>query len=564
MSNSSGNLSTTLFQLDDWRVDPVACQLEKDGTEVKIEPKVMQVLVYLAEHAGEVASREALEAEIWSGLVVSYDAVSGSIIKLRKALGDDSREPRYIKTISKRGYRLIAPVTPISEPASSGPGVAAPVHSRSSFQKPGIRYASIGIGLALILALGYWALAPKIGGVAATEDKPSVIVLPFKNLSEAKGQEYISDGLTDDLITDLSRVDTLRVIAKQSSYFYKGAAVEPAEVRKQLGVKYIIEGSVRKSGNHMRINVQLTDTNKSQSVWAKRFDIEKNEILAVQDRITKEVVSAMLNNPDGAYANYRGSRGTRSFEAYDAFLLGQQYIKTRSKQGYTQTMNAYRRAIQIDPSFARAYGAMAVTLTRGYRYQWSDLSLVEARERALELAKKAVELDNSNPEIYWSLAYVHLHRREYDEAEKAVRKSIELSTNFADGYALLANIANWRGKPGEAITDIKEAMKLNPYYVFEYPSTLGLAYYLKGQYPDAVKTLDDALDRNESALNPRLFLAATYIRMHKKDDAEWEIDQVETYHPDATISNLETTLPFEKEDILQNLKTDLRKAGLKG
>lgn len=562
MTTTSGDLSNTPFQVGDWIVDPSSSQLEKNGDAVKIEPKVMQVLVYLAEHSGQVVGREELEAAVWSGLVVGYDAVSGSIIKLRKAFGDDSRKPEYIQTISKKGYRLIAPVSTDAKTGSIETVPATRSPSRFHFPAPGMRYASIGISLALIIGLGVWQLPTNPGSGA--DNKPSVIVLPFKNISEVKGQEYISEGLTDDLITDLSRVGSLRVIARQSSYFYKGVAVKPAEVQRELGVKYIVEGSVRKSGDHMRINVQLTDTGKSESVWAKRFDITSNEMLAVQDRITKEVVSAMLNNPTGAYSNYRGSRGTRNFDAYDAFLLGQRYIKTRSKQGYMQTMNAYRRAIQIDPSFARAYGAMAVTLTRGYRYQWTDLSLVEARERALELAKKAVELDNSNPEIYWSMAYVRLHRREYDEAEKAVRKSIELSSNFADGYALLANIANWRGKPEEAITDIQEAMKLNPYYVFEYPSTLGLAYYLKGRYKDAVTTLEDALNRNESALNPRLFLAATYIRMNKKGDAEWEVEQIETYHPDVTLSNLVTTLPFEKDTTLQSLKSDLHNAGLKG
>ena len=567
MTTTSGDLSNTPFHVGDWIVDPSTCQLEKDGDAVKIEPKVMQVLVYLAEHSGQVVGREELEAAVWSGLVVGYDAVSGSIIKLRRALGDDSRKPQFIQTISKKGYRLIAPVTGTPVTATTGQAESsssAPSPSQAVLSKPGIRFAGIVVALALILAITAWLLAPKFGSGTADDVKPSVIVLPFKNISNSNGQEYISEGLTDDLITDLSRVTSLRVIARQSSYYYQGTGVKPTEVQKQLGVNYIIVGSVRKSGDHMRINVQLTDTKRMQSVWAKRFDIKNNEVLAVQDRITKEVVSAMLGDPAGTYSNYRGSRGTRSFEAYDAFLLGQQYIKTRSKLGYTQTMNAYRRAIQLDPSFGRAYGAMAVTLTRGYRYQWSDLSLVEARERALELARKAVELDNTNPEIYWSMAYVRLHRREYDEAEKAVRKSIELSTNFADGYALLANIANWRGKPDEAITDIQEAMKLNPYYVFEYPSTLGLAYFLKGQYKDAVTTLDDALNRNESALNPRLFLAATYIRMNKKDDAKWEIEQIENYHPETSLSNLSTTLPFEKEDTLQTLQTDLRSAGLKG
>ena len=558
MDTTPGNLSSTPFMLGDWQVDPRSCQLEQGDDVVKVEPKAMQVLVYLAEHGGDVVSREELEAEAWSGLVVSYDAVSGSIIKLRKALGDDSRKPRYIQTISKKGYRLIAEVTTSAGSGGLATPASSPAALRSSRQK-----LTLGVAAVLVLGVVAWAMSMFAPGGNSAGYKPSVIVLPFKNIGADSKYEYISDGLTDDLVTDLSRVDSLRVIAKQSSYFYKGTTVTPAEVGRKLGVTYLIEGSVRKSGDEMRINVQLTDTKKSQNVWAKRFDIKMNEILAVQDRITKEVVSAMLHSSTGEYANYRGSRGTRSFEAYDAFLLGQRYIKTRSKQGYTQTINAYRQAIQIDPGFARAYGAMAVTLTRGYRYQWTDLSLSESRERSLELAKKAVQLDNTNPEIYWSLGYVHLHRREYDEAEKAVKKSIELSTNFADGYALLANIANWRDKPGDAITDIKEAMKLNPYYVFEYPSTLGLAYYLTGDYKNAVTTLDDALNRNESALNPRLFLAATYIKLGKKSDAEWEIEQVEIYHPDVALSNLSTTLPFEKEATLDQLKTDLKAAGLK-
>jgi len=562
MTETPGNLSHTPFQIGDWRVDPDTCELEKDGNTVKIEPKVMQVLVYLAENAGQVASRESLEAAIWSGMIVSYDAVSGSIIKLRKALGDDSREPKYIQTISKRGYRLIAPVASPNKPelASAGnPGSVNTTATPAVFNK---RFPAMGITIALLVAFVAWYLFLGRLPIPTSSNKPSVIVLPFTNLNRSNDQQYISDGLTDDLITDLSRVGSLRVIAKQSSYFYRDTTLKPSQIKKDLGVSYIVEGSIRQSGSHMRINVQLTNAETNESVWAKRFDVAPNELIAVQDRMTKEVVRELLDNPKGKYANYRGSRGTRSFDAYDAFLQGQRYIKTRSRQGYTQTMSAYRRAIQLDPSFGRAYGAMAVTLTRGYRYQWTDLSLSEARERSLELAKKAVKLDDSNPEIYWSLAYVHLHRREYEAAEKAVKKAIDLSDNFADGYALLANIANWRGKPQEAVTDIKQAMALNPYYVFEYPSTLGLSYYLEGQYPEAIKALKDALNRNESALNPRIFLAAVYVRMNRKDDAEWEINQVMTYHPDVKLSNLSTTLPFENTDVLDKLKTDLKAAGM--
>jgi tetratricopeptide (TPR) repeat protein len=256
------------------------------------------------------------------------------------------------------------------------------------------------------------------------------------------------------------------------------------------------------------------------------------------------------------------TRGTRDFDAYDAFLIGQQQIRTRSKQGYQMSLEAYRRAIEIDPGYARAYSGIAVALTHGYRYQWSDLTLVEARERALKFARKAVALNQSTPQIYWALGFVHVHRHEYDAAETAAEQSIALSPNYADGHALLAYIANWRGKPEEAVRHVKQAAALNPFHTFEYPSILGLAYYNLGRYDDAVAALRDSLDRNESALNPRLFLAAAYVRLNRIDEAEWEIARIGVNRPDATIAGLETILPYERESQMVALREDLRAAGL--
>ena len=187
---------------------------------------------------------------------------------------------------------------------------------------------------------------------------------------------------------------------------------------------------------------------------------------------------------------------------------------------------------------------------------------MEARERALELANKAVELNPSSPQIYWSLGYVHLHRREYDAAENAAKKSVALSPNYADGYALLANIVNWRGKAMDAEKYIKKAITLNPYYSFQYPSTLGLAYYNLGRYEEAITYLRDAIYRNESALNPRLFLAATYTRLNLMEEAAWEIEQIKANRPDVTLSSLDNILPFENKIYMNVLREDLRKAGL--
>jgi len=554
----------TPFRVGDWTVYPNSGLFIKGDEEVKIEPKVMEVLVYLAQHRDDVVSREALEANIWTGTIVGYDAVSGSIIKLRKAFSDDSRNPRYIKTVSKRGYQLIAAVSTDNnlagpEARSSGtPEIASSNNEKKIKQSAVILGVILIVGILLHLSRPDLSIQPgdKIGNPL------SVVVLPFKNLSDNSGQEHLSDGITDDLITDLSRNGSLRVIARQSSYYYKNNPAVLEEIAKRLNVLYIVEGSVRILGQQIRINVQLTDTKKRESIWAQRFDTDTGNVFKVQDDITANLIHAMLEGSIETPQNSAGKRQTYNFRAYDAFLVGLQHIEARDKQGYELATEAFQHALEIDPGYARAYGALAVTLTRGYRYQWTDLSLVEARERALELANKAIELNNTTPQIYWAVSYVHLHRREYDEAEEAARQSVTLSPNYADGYALLANIANWRGKPLEAIKYVKKAAELNPHYTFQYPSTLGLADYILGRYQEAVVSLKESLTRNESALNPRLLLAATYTRLHQPDDAAWEITQIRTNRPDVKLSNLDTLLPFEDKQYLEALKRDLQSTGL--
>lgn len=575
----------TPFRVGEWHADPDSGRLRQQDVEVKLEPKVMQVLVCLAQNPGTVVSREALEATVWAGSVVGYDAVSGSIIKLRKALGDNSRSPRYIETVSKKGYRLIAEVMSevIKEKGATG-GAAAedvdPVESRTPefvrTRNRSVKAQLVSAVTGLVIIIAGWQLLytqPDVQTHFSSEgssgsssqkpdEKPSVVVLPFKNLSDDPQQEYFSDGITDDIITDLSQVGSLRVIARQSAYYYKNKAATLDEVARDFNVQYIIEGSVQKAGKRIRINAQLTDVRSGHHLWAERFDRELDDVFAIQDEIARRVIDAMfvtLSDQENQRVLYRT---TNNFEAYDAFLRGLQQSKNRTKEGHELTKEAYQRAIELDPNYARVYGAMAVTLIRGYRFQWSNLSIQEAQERALRLAKKAVELDQSTPQIYWSLGFVHLFRKEYQEAEAATLQSIKLSPNYADGYGLLAFINNWRGNAPQAERYIKKAMALNPYYPFDYPWNLGLAYYNAGKYQEAVTALKDALERNESVLLPRLFLAASYVRLAHLDDAQWEIDQIAILRPGTTISHLANTLPYENKDQMAAFLVDLRKAGL--
>lgn len=570
MKDETNSATQNLFRVGDWVVDSDSGYLQREGVEVKLEPKVMQVLVCLAQYPGKVVNRETLETAAWSGMVVGYDAISGSIIKLRKALGDDRAQPRYIETISKKGYRLIASV----EHELSIKGGNPPLRKT----KKTIQYYTVVsiVLIAIILVLYYWSpkiKAPVIAGdtVSGSEksaaeiipiEKPSIVVLPFQNSSNDPQQEYFSDGITDDLITGLSRVASLRVIARQSSYHYKNRNINLSEIAKKLDVLYIVEGSVQKVGKRVRINVQLTNIEKGQSIWAERFEGDTSDIFDIQDRIAKHTIDALFVTLSGQEKASMAYRATDNFDAYDAFLLGQQYSKNRTKEGFERSRDAYRNAIKLDANYARAYGALAFALTNAYRFQWTNLPTKDAQDRAAELANKAVLLNNSSPQVYWSLGFVHLFRKEFEQAEAAVMRSVFLSPNYADAYGLLAFIANFRGKADEAVRYIKKATALNPYHTYDYPWNLGLAYYTLGRHTESVKALEDALERNETAGLARLYLAANYIRLGRQDDAEWEIEQAVIQRPDTTLTYLVNALPYEYPSQMNAVLDDLRKAGL--
>lgn len=422
---------------------------------------------------------------------------------------------------------------------------------------------------ALIAIAGVWFAVTKFGehdvessAAQLQTGNPSMVVLPFANMSADKGQDYFVDGITEDIITDLARLSNLTVIAWNTSSSFKGKNVQPQEVGKELGVGYILDGSVRKSGDQLRITAQLVDASNGKQLWAERYDRKLADVFALQDDVTKKIVQALAVRLTPAEKGKLGHSGTNNLAAYDSLLQGLQYYRQRNKEGNALARAAYRRAIELDPTYARAYGALAITYTYESAFGYSELNPDEARERALELAQKAVALDASSPEAYWALGFVHLFRKEYDKAEAAAKQAVVLAPNFADGYGLLAFISNWQGKAEDAARYIRKGMALNPYYTNEYPWNLGLAYYLLGQYPEAVKVLQDALGRNESAVIPRLFLASCYVRLGRLDDAKWEVEQVMIQSPETKLSVLATSLPLKNRDKLNAFLADLRMAGM--
>ena len=563
-------LNQTRFILDDWRVTPAEGLLSRAEEVVRLEPKVMEVLVYFASRQGQVISREELERDVWRGALVSYDSVTATVIKLRKALKDSSKQPRLIATIPKRGYQLIAPIhyldsedklnaiTPVVTNAD------ARLWQRNEPQYPSRSVRHIGLAIAamavvLILVWQWFSVTPPIN--ENSPSLPSIVVLPFENLGEDTTHDNFVDGITEDIVTDLSRLSNLLVMASNTSFQYKGRLVSPQDIRKELKVDFVLKGNIRRSGDTIRINAQLIDTKTGFNTWAERYDRDVAKVFIVREEVTNSIVKALAVNITSQEKQRLVHKTTGNLEAYDFFQEGQRISKISTKETNQQAREVYRKAIDLDPDYGRAYGALAYSLAFSYRRGWTDAP-VESLDRALELAMQAVTHDDSTPQTWWALGYVYLMRKEFDQAEKAAAQAINVAPNYADGYGLLALINNNLGNPKTAITLINRGMRLNPYYTWDYPYNLGCAYYMLGDYDTAITELEKAQERNEYAIPIKLYLAASYAKAGRQDDAEWVVEQLQILSPITTITHTEKTVPIVNSSLRRTLLEDLRKAGL--
>jgi adenylate cyclase len=333
------------------------------------------------------------------------------------------------------------------------------------------------------------------------------------------------------------------------------------EMAKELGVGYVLEGSVRKAGNRIRITAQLIDGNTGHHLWAERYDRRLIDVFELQDEIRLKIVSALSVQLAGNEEKQILRRATNSFEAYDLFLRGRQQFNQYTEASLQQATDLYREAIELDPEFARAQGALGVAMARQRTFMEENL-VDKQLDRALEVVKQAVLIDPGSPQVQWALGYVYLWRGELQKSAKAVEQSVTLAPNFADGWGLLALINNNLGRGDQALRFIRKGMALNPAFSWDYLYNEARAYYTMGEYELAVEPLLLAIERNEAALYPRLYLAAVYLRLGQDDDAEWEFIQAEDINPKLSISFLDRYQPLAAGDHRDRFFEDMRAGGL--
>jgi TolB-like protein/DNA-binding winged helix-turn-helix (wHTH) protein/Flp pilus assembly protein TadD len=552
-------------------VSPHEGLLSRGDEIVRLEPKAMEVLVYFASRPNDVITRDELEREVWHGALVGYDAVTNTIIKLRKALKDNARQPSFIVTIPKKGYQLIAAISYPEDDdtpdfTSSNPNKSlAKIQQKMQFW-PAHRIGTLTVAVFITFGLLIYSILFSLESKPTFEDEsnevpPSIIVLPFENLSGDAKQEYLADGITEDIITDLSRLSNILVISSNTSSTYKGKKVTSEKVGADLNVKFVLRGSIQRLGNKVRVNAQLVNTKTGFNTWAQRYDRKLTEVFAVQDEVTNSIVKALTVKMTNQEKLRLAQRSTDNLQAYDFFQEGQKLSLVRTKEAYKQAREAYKNAIALDPGYGRAYGAMAVTFAFELVGGWLE-NPNETLDHALFLAKNAVALDDSTPQTYWALSFVYLMRKEYNNAEKAVRQSINIAPNYADGYGLLALIKMYIGQPKRAIEINNKAMHLNPYYTWNYLYTHGGAYFMLGNYEVAIELLEKAQLRNQNAILLKLFLVACYIENNRQHDAEWLVEEILTLRPSANISGVIKTTAFSERKFIDRLIKNIRKAGL--
>ncbi|PDT51293.1 MULTISPECIES: adenylate/guanylate cyclase domain-containing protein [Sinorhizobium] len=391
--------------------------------------------------------------------------------------------------------------------------------------------------------------------------KLSIAVLPFANMSGDAEQEYFADGISEDIITSLSKLPQLFVIARNSSFTFKGKNVHVQEVGRNLGVRYVLEGSVRKSGNRVRITAQLIDAASSGHLWAERFDRDLTDIFAVQDDVTQQIVGALAINLTEGDRQRLAPEHTGNIEAYDYFLRGRELWHRLTKETNVAARDLLQRAIKLDSNFASAHAFLALTHVLDYLNGWSP-SPPNSREQAEELATRAVALDDRDPRAHWALSIVELYSRRHDVAISEAQRAIVLNPNFAEGHVSLGEALNYSARADEALKHFDRAKVLNPYFPDVLLHFQALASFHLGRYEQAVGLLKERLTRNPVTDVSRALLAASYGHLGRFDDARAAWQEVFRVNPDYSLEYRRKVLPYKNPDDFELVVDGLRKAGL--
>jgi len=439
---------------------------------------------------------------------------------------------------------------------------------------PGWQRAALAVVIALVVVAGgiaiwksYRPSAPPMEAASVEKmvfplpDKPSIAVLPFSNLSEDPKQDYFSDGLTEEIISALGSVPKLFVIARNSTFTYKGKPVKVQQVAEELGVRYVLEGSVKKAGDKVRITAQLIDALNGHHLWAKRYDRNLSDIFAVQDEITKEIISAMQVKLTEGEQIRAAARGTNNLEAYLKYLQAAELIGRINPESNALGKQLAEEAIALDPEYAWAYHILGRSHMIDVWVGTSE-SPKESIGKAIELVQKAIALDDTDVRAHSLLAFLYSMTRQHDKAIAQAEKALALNPNAAWAQFIVGKALFFAGRAEESIPQYKKAIRLNPIPPSSYPWSLGLSYAYTGQYEEAIAWCEKAVRQEPDDLLARMMMTVVYSLSGRDEQARAQAAEVLRIQPRFTIKNFEKKLTYKRKEDSEKFLGALRKAGL--
>jgi TolB-like protein/DNA-binding winged helix-turn-helix (wHTH) protein/Flp pilus assembly protein TadD len=497
-SPPTGIVHFGIFQLD-----LTARELHKAGVKVKLQDQPFRVLAFLVERAGQLVTREELQ-KVWpTDVFVDFDqGLNNAIKKVRDALGDSADSPRFIETVARHGYRFVAPV-------SAAPGRPSP--RRFHVGPRALRNTLIGLAAGLLAALGYWLWQGAATRAEAPSEKVILAVLPFDNLSRDPDQEFFSDGLTEEMIAQLGKLnpERLTVIARGSVAKYKGSSLAVNEIGRELHADYLLQGSVRRAADRVRITVQLIQARDQTDLWAESYDRELKDMLALQDSVSRTIANQIhIKLTPGQQARLP-SRSQLDPEAYEAYLKGRYYWNKRNADGLQKALIYFQQAIDQDPTFGAAYSGLA-DCNSGLAWHGFK-SPAEALAKANAAALKAIEIDPQSAEAHASLGLVLNHRWDWAGAGAEFKRALQLDPRYANAHHWYGDNLSILGRHDEALLEAKQALELDPLNLM-IGTWVSLRYYLARRYDMGIEQGRNTVELDANFAAAHLLLGENYVQ----------------------------------------------------
>ena len=523
-----------------FEVDLKVCELRKHGLRLKLPEQPFQVLVVLLEKPGEIVTREELRNRLWPGdTFVDFDhGLNNAVMRLREVLGDSSENPRFVETIPRRGYRFVAPVlgTALSVPATPQPELeagSAPLQATTpkltgaaaleipsepaGFQRRSspTRFVLVAAAIlvaAILLGAGLIYRNRVDANQASRARNKSLIVLPIENLSGDKDEEYFADGMTDDLIANLAKIRSLRVISRSTAMAYKGTRKPLSQIASELNVDAVFEGTVLRVGNRVRITAELVQVSTDRHLWAETYESQMGDILALQNRVSSAIVNEIRINLTPEDQERLAKNPAVAPEGYENYLKGRYYWNKRSDENLTRAIGYFEQATKQDPQYALAYAGLSDCYAIISAEIFGTMPAAEAAPKAKAAALKALEIDPTLSEAETSLATVKFNYDwDWSGAEAGFAKSIQDNPSYATAYQRYSLYLMAMGRPEDSFEQINKARELDPLSI-SINFSLGWRFYMARQYDRAIQQLRNTLEMDPSYELPHLVLGLSYAQ----------------------------------------------------